>query len=440
MLSLDAELLHAAVEVVQALLALRAADDLADAWRQHVHRGNGFAVVVQTHVERFDLLGIVGHHHRPADVFLGQPALVFGLQIQAPFDREVEAAPGIAQQLDRSAVVDAFEWFSDEFLQSGQRIRLHALGDERHVVGTLVEHRAKHIFQECLGKIGVVVEIGEREFGLDHPELGQMSRGIGILGAEGRAEGVDLRHRQTVRLDVELAGYSEEGFLAEEILVEGNLAVGAARQVRQIQRGDAKHLPRAFGIRSGDDRRIDPEVAILVEETVDRLRQAVADTGHCAEQVGARTQVRDFAQEFQRMRFRLDRVGFRIFDAADQFDRCGLDLECLPLALRWRQCAGRDHRAASGQMLDHRFVIRQRGGRDDLDRREARTIAQVDERQSCLGIAACAHPATHRHCVAGGATPRENIRHAYYRHARTSTGLGLAARQRHGRMPAATGS
>ena len=70
-----------------------------------------------------------------------------------------------------------------------------------------------------------------------------------------------------------------------------------------------------------------------------RLRQAVADAGHRAEQVGARTQVRDLAQEFQRMRLGLDRIGFRILDPADDFDAFGLDFEALALALRRAQRA-----------------------------------------------------------------------------------------------------
>src|SRR2546421_10816868 len=44
----DADLVHPCVEELEPLLALAAADDLADARREHVHRGHGPAVVVQT--------------------------------------------------------------------------------------------------------------------------------------------------------------------------------------------------------------------------------------------------------------------------------------------------------------------------------------------------------------------------------------------------------
>src|SRR6185437_5037016 len=52
----EADLGDSHVEHVEPLLALAAADDLADAWREHVHRRDGFAIVVDAHVERLDRL------------------------------------------------------------------------------------------------------------------------------------------------------------------------------------------------------------------------------------------------------------------------------------------------------------------------------------------------------------------------------------------------
>jgi hypothetical protein len=44
---------------------------------------HGFAVVVQAHVERLDLLGLIGDEHRPPKVLFGEVALVFGLKVAA---------------------------------------------------------------------------------------------------------------------------------------------------------------------------------------------------------------------------------------------------------------------------------------------------------------------------------------------------------------------
>src|SRR5271165_4816963 len=53
--AVDAALGHAAVQYLQPLLALAAADDLADPRRQYVHGRDSVAVVVQSHVEGFNV-------------------------------------------------------------------------------------------------------------------------------------------------------------------------------------------------------------------------------------------------------------------------------------------------------------------------------------------------------------------------------------------------
>ena len=80
--------------------------------------------------------------------------------------------------------------------------------------------------------------------------------------------------------------------------------------------------PAPSASRRRDDRRVDPEEAVLVEEAVDRLRERVAHAGDRAEDVRARPQVRDLAQVLQRVALRLHRVGVGIVDPADDLDRC----------------------------------------------------------------------------------------------------------------------
>jgi hypothetical protein len=62
---------------------------------------------------------------------------------------------------------------------------------------------------------------------------------------------------------------------------------------------------------------------LLVEEAMDRLRDRVAQRASPQpKDVGARAQVRDFAQELHRVRLRLDRVGLRVVDPADTRCTC----------------------------------------------------------------------------------------------------------------------
>ena len=61
----EAGLLHPLLHLVDALLALRAADQLADPRHEQVHRGDRLAarLVVEAHVKRLDILGVVVHDH-----------------------------------------------------------------------------------------------------------------------------------------------------------------------------------------------------------------------------------------------------------------------------------------------------------------------------------------------------------------------------------------
>ena len=76
-----------------------------------------------------------------------------------------------------------------------------------------------------------------------------MPAGVGVLGAEGRAERVDLGEGQAIGLDVELARYRQKSLAAEEILAVIDLALSVARQVGEIERRYAKQRARALRIR-----------------------------------------------------------------------------------------------------------------------------------------------------------------------------------------------
>ena len=85
-----AEFSDAFFKDVQTFLALAAAHELADARHQHVHGSHRPAVVVEAHVERLDLLGIVGDDHGRAELLLGDVAFVLRLEVLAPRDGVLE--------------------------------------------------------------------------------------------------------------------------------------------------------------------------------------------------------------------------------------------------------------------------------------------------------------------------------------------------------------
>src|ERR1051326_7772298 len=56
--------------------------------------------------------------------------------------------------------------------------------------------------------------------------------------------------RETIRFDFKLPGHCQERFAAKEILGEIDFALGRARQVGEVERGDAKQRSGTFGIGS----------------------------------------------------------------------------------------------------------------------------------------------------------------------------------------------
>src|SRR6185369_13746023 len=110
---------------------------------------------------------------------------------------------------------------------TGEAGLVHALDKELQIVAALVQQCGQDVLEKRLGKIGVGMQIGERDLGLDHPELGEMATGVAVLGAERRAEGIDLRECQAVRLDVELATHGQECLPTEKVLTEIGAALGS---------------------------------------------------------------------------------------------------------------------------------------------------------------------------------------------------------------------
>src|SRR5262252_9435745 len=92
-----------------------------------------------------------------------------------------------------------------------------------------------------------------------------MAAGVGVLRPECRPERVDLGERKAVGLYVELPRHGQEGLAAEEILGVIHPALWRARQISEVERRYPEQRSRPLGVGRGDDRRIDPEEAVLIE-------------------------------------------------------------------------------------------------------------------------------------------------------------------------------
>src|SRR5262249_52607054 len=155
----------------------------------------------------------------------------------------------------------------------------------------------------------------------DHPEFRGVARGVGVFGAEGRAERVDVAQRRREDLRLELAADREKRFFAEEILRAVDTLVLAARWIFEIERRHTEHVARALGVPRGDDRRVHVDEILALEKLVDGEREPRTHAEDGAEQIRARTEVRDLAEKLQRVAFFLERVSLVRFAENFEFAR-----------------------------------------------------------------------------------------------------------------------
>ena len=167
---------HVFFQHIEPLLALAAADDLADSGHEHIHRSDGFSVVVQPHVERLYLLRIIENRHGTFEVFLGEPALVFRLEIGAVCDGEFELLAARLQQLDCVRISDPLERPLDDEIEPRHQLLVDELREQTEVFRAVRSNIADEVFHHLFREIHVALQIAEGDFRLDHPKL------IGVAG------------------------------------------------------------------------------------------------------------------------------------------------------------------------------------------------------------------------------------------------------------------
>ena len=64
--------------------------------------------------------------------------------------------------------------------------------DYFQVGAVVLEDGGDDVGEEGFGELHVAFEVHVGYFGFDHPELGEVAAGLGLFGAEGGAEAVDL--------------------------------------------------------------------------------------------------------------------------------------------------------------------------------------------------------------------------------------------------------
>ena len=209
-----------------------------------------------------------------------------------------------------------------------------------------------------------------------------MGLGVGVLGAEGGAEGVDLGEGHGEGLALQLAGDGQGSLLAEEVLIPLARVLG-------IKGGHGEGVARALGVVAGDQGRVDVQVAAILEVGVDGHGSHAAHAEHSLEQAGTGAQIADLAQELDGVALGLQ--GVILGAVALQDDLGGLHLGGGGILI------GRNHGALHGDGRAHAQGLDLLKARDvviinDLRVLEAQAIEEVDEAHVLL-LAVVADPA-----------------------------------------------
>ena len=311
---------------------------------------------------------------------------MLGLQIAAPEDLVVKLVVVLLEKLDCLGVGHMTEFARHDMVEAVEQSLVDELVEERHLLGRVLQHVGNDKLDHILGDAHVIRQIGKRHLGLDHPELGSVARGVGVFGAEGRTEGVDVAEGLRECLDVQLTGHGQIRLLAEEILRVVDRTVFESRGIAEVQRRHLEHLACALAVRARDERRMHVHKAPLLEELVDGVGHDAAHAEDRLEGVGSRAQMRKGAQELHRVALGLNREirGRRTLDR----DFARLNFKRLFCLRRQYQCAGDDHRSADVELRNF-LEVRQLRAEDNLHLREIRAIGEIDEAEvfACTQVA-----------------------------------------------------
>ena len=297
------------------------------------------------------------------------------------------------ENLDAFGVRQAHELFLDNSLKTLEQSLVDHLVEELKVVLAVVQCPLHAVLYEVFLQIHQVVEVDEGHFGLNHPELCQVARGVGVLCPERGAEGVDGSQCRCAKLALELSAHGERRHLAEEVVVVDDSSLVVFLQAIQVLGCHLEHLACSLCVACCNERRMEVEVAVVVEVFVDGNGHVVAYSHHSTEGVGAQSQVGVLPHVLETLAFLLH--GVVVSAGSEELDALSLYLHGLPFALTLHESAACADARAGGDVLQ-KFCIELRGVHYELDVLDGRAVVEGDEVNS-LAAAVGTHPAHHRY-------------------------------------------
>ena len=192
------------------------------------------------------------------------------------------------------------------------------------------------ILDELFRQLHIVQDIIESHFRLDHPELGQVARRIGVFRTESRTECINLSQSRSRQFTFQLSGNGQARLFTEEIVIINDRSVFILLQIIEVHGRHLEHLTRTFTVGSCDQRCMEIEEPSVMEKFMNGISHVMTNTEHRSECIRTWTEMSDLTQELHRMAFFLQRISIRIGRTVN-FYFSSLDLHILAFSLRLHQ-------------------------------------------------------------------------------------------------------
>ena len=131
----------------------------------------------------------------------------------------------LRQNVDCFGVSHTCEVVADNVLQTIQQSLVYEIIEKCHLFRRILQYIIDHILEHALCKHHIILKIRKSDLRLDHPELCRVAGRVGILCSKRRSECVDILECHRISLTIQLSGYSQVGWLIEEILGIVNTSV-----------------------------------------------------------------------------------------------------------------------------------------------------------------------------------------------------------------------
>ena len=217
-LFLKVKLCHTSLEYVESFLTLASTDNLTNTGNKKVHCGNSLAIIVLTHIECLDFLGIIDKEYRLLINLFGKISFVLGLQVNTPVYRELKLRAGLKKHVYCLGVSHLCIICISESGKSFKQPLINKAVKEVKLRLAVIHNVINDVLYHIPGKLHIVIKIGKCNLGLDHPELCRVTGGVGILCSKGRTEGINVTECHCISLALKLTRNGKVCALTEEVL------------------------------------------------------------------------------------------------------------------------------------------------------------------------------------------------------------------------------